>query len=95
MIFVSNDVSKFFDKEVLVDCMQELAKAQVDPRAYRLFYKLNKDTKIRVRTGCGFSQWEEAGDLLGQGSGGAAKVSALNIDKKLKVMFETSKDMGL
>ena len=70
LIFYSNDVSKFFDKEVLIDCMQELASAKINPRAYRLFFKLNKDTKIRVRTGCGFSQWEEAGDLLGQGSGG-------------------------
>ena len=47
-----------------------------------------------MRTGCGFSQWEEAGHLLGQGSGGAAKVSALNLDKKLNVMFKGSKDMA-
>ena len=45
VIFFTNDVSKFFDKEVLVDCMQELASAKVDPRAYRLFYKLNRKLK--------------------------------------------------
>ena len=50
LIFFLNDVSKFFDKEVLTDCMQELASANVDPNAYRLFYKLNAATKIRVRT---------------------------------------------
>ena len=74
--------------------MQELASANVDPKAYRLFYKLNAATRIRVRTGCGYSRWEEAGDLLGQGSGGAAKVSALNLDRKIALMFEGGKEMA-
>ena len=93
LILYTNDASKFFDKEVLVDCMGELYQSGIDPRAYRMFFMLNEKTKIRVRTGCGFSPWEEAGDLLGQGSGGAAKVSALNLDRKLDSLFSDSKEM--
>jgi hypothetical protein len=73
--------------------MDELYHANIDPKAYRLFFLLNQRTKIRVRTGCGYSAWEEAGDLLGQGSGGAAKVSALNLDRKLNRVFSDSKEM--
>ena len=73
--------------------MAELYSANVDARAYRLFFLLNQNTRIRVRTGCGLTDWEEAGDGLGQGSGGAAKVSALNLDRKLDRMFENSKQM--
>ena len=76
-------MAKFFDNEVLMDCMSELYSTNVDKRAYRLFFLLNEKTRIQVRTGCGLTNWEEAGDGLGQGSGGAAKVSALNLDRKL------------
>ena len=92
-ILYPHDASKFFDKEVLVDCMSELYSANVDARAYRLFFLLNQNTRIRVKTGCGFTEWEEAGDCLGQGSGGAAKVSALNLDRKLDRIFHSSKQM--
>ena len=72
IVLVCYDISGFFDKEVLVDAMDELYNIGVDPRAYRLFYGLNEATRVRVRTGCGYSDWGEVGDLLGQGSGGAA-----------------------
>ena len=93
IILYPHDAAKFFDKEVLVDCMAELHTAKVDACAYRLFFLLNQNTRIRVRTGCGLTDWEEAGDGLGQGSGGAAKVSALNLDRKLDRMFKNSKQM--
>ena len=93
LILYPHDASKFFDKEVLVDIMDELYKAGVDPRAYRLFFYLNQATRIRVKTGCGYSSWGEAGDSLGQGSGAAAKVSALNLDRKLERVFGGSKQM--
>ena len=60
----------------------------------RLFYKLNKATRVKVRTGCGDSEWGEAGDILGQGSGGAAKVSALNLSRKLDQLFNGSSEMA-
>ena len=93
LILYPHDAAKFFDKEVLVVCMSELYSANVDARAYRLFFLLNQNTRIRVRTGCGFTDWEEAGDGLGQGSGAAAKVSALNLDRKLDKIFKSSKQM--
>jgi hypothetical protein len=93
MILYPHDASKYFDKEVMVDCMGELFAANVDPRAYRLYFLLNQATKIRARTGCGYTGWEEAGDSLGQGSVGAAKVSALNLRRKLERVFGDSKEM--
>ena len=93
LILYPHDASKFFDKEVLVDCMSELYDAGVDSRAYRMYFYLNQATKIRVRTGCGYTDWGEAGDGLGQGMGGASKVSALNLDRKLNRVFGESKEM--
>ena len=74
-----------------MDCMGKLHEA--DPRAYRLYFYLNQRTRIRVKTGFGYSNWEEAGDGLGQGIGSATKVSALNLDRKLHRVFHESKDM--
>ena len=42
--------------------MSELYSANVDARAYHLFFLLNQETKIRVKTGFGLTYWEEAGD---------------------------------
>ena len=43
-ILYPHDASQFFEKEVLVDCMSELYSANVDARAYRLFFLLNQNT---------------------------------------------------
>ena len=94
IIIVCYDISGFFDKEVLGDVMEELNSIEVAPRAQRLFYKLNEATKVKVRTGCGDSEWGEVGDILGQGSGGAAKVSALNLSRKLDRVFEGSTELA-
>ena len=93
LILYPHDAAKFFDKKVLVVCMSELYSANVDARAYRHFFLLNEKTRIRVWTGCGLPNWEEAGDGMGQGSGGAAKVRALNLDRKLDMVFKSSKQM--
>ena len=53
-----------------------------------MFYKLNKNTRIKVKTGCSYSEYEEVGDILGQGSGGASKFRALNLSRKLDRVFE-------
>ena len=63
IILICYDISGFFDKEVLGDLMEEMHSIGVDPRAQRLFYKLNKNTKVKVRTGCGDSEWGEVGDI--------------------------------
>ena len=94
IILVCYDISGFFDKEVLADVVEELHSIGVDPKAERLFYKLNEATRVKVRTGCGDSEWGEVGDILGQGSGGAAKVSALNLSRKLDHLFDGSTEMA-
>ena len=94
IILVCYDISGFFDKEVLADVVEELHSIGVDPKAERLFYKLNEATRVKVRTGCGDSEWGEVGDILGQGSGGAAKVSALNLSRKLDHLFNGSTEMA-
>ena len=51
-------------------------------------------SRVRVRTGCGYSEYGEVGDILGQGSGGAAKVSALNLSRKLDCVFGGSSELA-
>ena len=70
IILVCYDISGFFDKEVLSDVMSELYSIGVDPRAYRLLHGLIESTRVRVRTGCSYSELGKVGDILGQGSGG-------------------------
>ena len=88
IILMPYDISNFLDKKVLLDVMQELHSIGVKPRAYRLFFRLKENTRIKVKTGCGYSKFMEVGDILHQGSGGAAKVSALNLSRKLDRVFE-------
>ena len=94
IILICYDISAFFDKEVLGDLLDELNCIGVDPRALRLFYQLNKNTKVRIRTGAGDSAWGEVGDIIGQGSSSAAKVSALNLSRKLDRVFEGSTELA-
>ena len=87
-IFMCFDMAKFFDKESLLDCMDTLnTKARVDSKSYRLWFKLNEDTDIRVKTSVGLSETERITDSIGQGSGGAALVSSLNIGSAMKDTF--------
>ena len=50
------------------------------------------NTKIRVKTAVGDTEYGDAGELVGQGSGGAALVSALNLESAVNGMFEGSGD---
>ena len=49
---------------------------------------------LPFRTGCGESEWGDVGDILGQGRRGAAKVSALNLSRKLDQLFGGSTEMA-
>ena len=69
-IIYTADIQKFFDKEVLVDCMDFLAEARVDKKAYRNWYRLNQRCQVAVVTGAGMSEEGDAGEVVGQGSGG-------------------------
>ena len=69
------DISKFFDKEMIEDAILTCIRRGADPKAIRLWYKLNENTRIRVKTGAGLSQYEEVGAVIGQGTLGGAIVS--------------------
>ena len=74
------DMEKLFDKESLMAIMYTLwKKAGIDEKDYRLWYKLNKDTEIAVRTSVGESKTEIVKNSIGQGSFGAVLASSLTI----------------
>ena len=54
-------------------------KAGIDEKDYRMWYKLNEDTEIAVRTSVGESETEIVKNSVGQGSRGGALASSLNI----------------
>ena len=86
------DLIKFFDKPNLVDVCDALYTANVNKKCYGIWYKLNENTQIEVRTGSGVSARWLAGLVTGQGGGGAALASALNLDKGLQNYFNGSTD---
>ena len=92
VIFQLYDIQKYLDKENLRDAMNTLFEAGVDPKMYRVWFNLNKNTVIRVKTGSGHSEWAEAGELIGQGTGGGALVSSINLDKGMEEFFKGSGD---
>ena len=88
-IFQTFDMAKFFDKESLMDCMFTLnKKANIDNKSYRLWYKINENTVISVKTSVGDSKSERIYDSVGQGQVGAALVSSLNIGCAIEDTFE-------
>ena len=96
-IFQCFDMEKFFDKERLLDCMYTLhTKAKVDDKSYRLWFRLNEDTRISVNTSVGRSRSKVIEDSVGQGSAGAAIVSSLNIGCAVEDAFkdQTSTTIG-
>ena len=54
---------------------------------YRLLYNLNKNTKIKVRTPVGDSEWAEIGPALGQGGIESAVISSVSLDNGFKDYF--------
>ena len=86
------DLIKFFDKQSLIDACDSLHKANVNNKFFRVWYKLNAKTEIEVRTGAGVSARGLAGPVTGQGGGGAALASALNLDIGLDRYFKDSID---
>ena len=77
--------------ETQVAC-DALFNAEVNPKLFRCWYQLNKSTEIEVRTGAGDSVWGLAGPFTGQGGGGAAMASALNLDRGVERYFCDSTD---
>ena len=87
-IFQTFDMAKFFDKESLLDCMYSLnKKAKIDNKSYRLWYKINANTRISVKTSVGDSNFQSIFDSIGQGQNAAALVSSMNIGCAMKDTF--------
>ena len=49
IIIQSSDISKFFDKEMIQDAIITCVRRGANTKACRLWYKLNENTKIRVK----------------------------------------------
>ena len=84
MIFTLVDLVSFFDREDIHDVMATLYEAGVNTTAARLWFKLNQNTEIRVKTSAGVTDTAFVGDVIGQGTAGAALVSQLNLDHGMK-----------
>ena len=88
------DFKSFFDKEVLVDCLDTAAEAKIDPRIYRNWFRLNRRCRVSVVTGSGsgITEMGEAGETVGQGSSGASLMSQLKVDLGIHSYFSGSRD---
>ena len=84
------DLSKFFDKESLLDCLNELYKSNVKGKTYKLIYEMNKDTRVKVRTAVGDGKFEETDEGLAQGSMEAAIASTNSISNGVTDFFSES-----
>ena len=51
IIIQPSDIQKFFDKEMIEDIFLACEKRGANPKATRLWYKLNQDTRIREEQG--------------------------------------------
>ena len=86
------DIKKFFDSEILRTVMTSLGAAKVNRKAYRCWYKLNQNTVISVATPAGMSDKAEVGEIVAQGSGGAALASGADVAQGLEGQFAGSTD---
>jgi hypothetical protein len=84
------EISKFFDREMLRDCMDSLYSNGIRGKLYRLIYEMNKETRIKVRTAVGVSKEENTGEGVGQGTLDGAIISACSIDYSVNEFFSRS-----
>ena len=81
------DVQKFFDKEMIEDGVLTCLRRGAGVPAIRLWYKLNQDTRIRVKTAAGVTDWGDVGAVVGQGTIGGALVSQAVLDEGVMEKF--------
>ena len=73
-------MEKFFDKEGLIDTLHTMyIEGKIAESDYRMWFKLNNQTKISVLTPVGETEQATIMNGIGQGSFGAALASSLNI----------------
>ena len=83
----SYDVSKFFDKERIEDGILACKNRGADPKAIRLWHKLNDDTQIKVKTSAGTTETANVGAVVGQGTIGGALISQAVLDDGVSAFF--------
>ena len=93
IVFMIMDIMSFFDKENIFDCLETMEKLNVNEKAARVWYKLNKDSEVTVKTTGGETKTAKVGDCLGQGTAGAGLVSQANLDHGLNSYFKSCKDV--
>ena len=86
------DIQDFFDSESLRGVMNTLHEASIPRKAYRAWFKLNSKTQVTVKTPAGQTEHREVGELVGQGSGGAALASQLDVDMGVQSYLKSSLD---
>ena len=92
LILQTYDFSKFFDRESLRDCMNELYKYNIKGKLYKLVYAMNERTKFKVKTPIGVSDEAVRGEGLAQGSLEGALVSSVNLDSGVRDYFQKSRN---
>ena len=84
------DISKFFDRENLRDCLNAVYKSGINGKLYRLLYEMNRNSRISVQTPVGLSEKCDTGETVGQGTLEGAVISAVSLDKGIEEFFEGS-----
>ena len=92
LIITLVDIMAFFDKENIYNAMQTLSDIGVNKKAARVWFKLNEKTEISVKTAVGLSHSAYVGDVVGQGTAGAALISQVNLDQGLQQYFGDGKE---
>ena len=92
LILSTWDIKKLFDSENLIDCMNEVYRNNVRGKLYRLIYKMNENTRIRVQTPVGLSEELSTGETVGQGTIEGAIVSAVSLDNGVTDFFANSEE---
>ena len=72
---------------MIEDAILTCLKRGADPKAVRLWHKLNADTHIRVRTGAGMTRYASVGAVVGQGTLAGALVSQAVLDEGVMEHF--------
>ena len=71
---------------MMEDAILACKERGADPKAIRLWHKLNDKTEICVKTGVGLTEYTEVGAVVGQGTMGGALVS-------IAVLYEGTKEL--
>ena len=90
MVIQCYDVSKFFDKEQMEDAVLTCQNRGAHPKAVRLWFKLNENTRIQVKTPAGMSEFGHVGAVVGQGTIGGALVSQAVLDDGVTEHFPSA-----